>query len=131
MYDLSKLALDLINCQKAEIERLNKTLVFEINSAFERGKAEAYKECIDKIQNQIKHNHAISAEWLRKYLDNLLKEFLGEYKPPKTETQIKFEAYHECIEKIKQRAECCSCSDAVNTIADNVLKDLEGEQNCE
>lgn len=41
-------------------------------------KAEAYKECIEKIQNQIKNNNAISAEWLREYLNNLLKELVGE-----------------------------------------------------
>ena len=149
-------ALDLINRQQAEIERLKNILICfmgalgkvrniddiesisqiplmtELNKGIRAEiKAEAYKECIDKIQNQIKNNNAISAEWLRKYLDNLLKELSGEYKPPKTETQIKFEAYCECIEKIKQRAEYCSYSVAVNTIADNVLKDLEGENKCE
>lgn len=43
--------------------------------------------------------------------------------------EIKTTAYHECIEKIKKRAEHSSCSVAVNTIADNVLKELEGENN--
>lgn len=72
---------------EAEIERLKedneiksskRANIFEIVNAFERGKAEAYKECIDKIQNQIKNNNAISAEWLRKYLDNLLQELVGD-----------------------------------------------------
>ena len=41
-------------------------------------KAEAYKECIEKVKKQIENNNAIDAKWLRNYLDNLLKELIGE-----------------------------------------------------
>ena len=37
-------------------------------------KLDSQKELIDTIKNQIKNNTYIDAEWLRTYLDNLLKE---------------------------------------------------------
>jgi lysyl-tRNA synthetase class I len=86
-------ALDLINRLQAENEKKDRAFeelikvarlwkekydnakkeLFGKTEQLKTAKAEAYKECIDKIQNQIKRNNAISAEWLRKYLDNLLK----------------------------------------------------------
>jgi hypothetical protein len=70
--------------QEAEIERLNKQLIFEINSAFDRGKVEAYKECIDKIKNELRNIAKI--EWQDNYFylvgtaffDNILKELVGD-----------------------------------------------------
>ena len=82
----TKFALDLINRQKAEIdqwkEEANKhqNLWCEAVVDIETAKAEAFKECIEKIQNQIKNNNAISAEWLRGFLNNLLKEKVSEDK---------------------------------------------------
>lgn len=66
---------DIISSLKAENERLKKENHWfaDIGKLYSEIKAEAYKECIDKIQNQIKNNSVISAEWLREYLDNLLK----------------------------------------------------------
>ena len=119
-------------------------------------KAEAYKEFAERLKKEIyealKSNYKARSERIDKYnigetdefisycggkidclrgledfIDNLLKELVGECKQPKTEKQIKVEIYRECIEKIKQRAEYSSCSVAVNTIADNVLKELKGE----
>lgn len=37
-------------------------------------KVKTQKEFVDRIKNQIKNNTNISAEWLRTYLDDLLKE---------------------------------------------------------
>lgn len=74
-----------INRLQAENERLRNhikegiDLAKQIPEMIATAKAEAYKECIDKIQNQIKRNNAISAEWLREYLDNL-KELGSEEK---------------------------------------------------
>ena len=50
---IARNALDLINRQKAENEMLNKTLVFEINSAFERGKAEATTEFAERLKGRL------------------------------------------------------------------------------
>lgn len=85
----TKYALDLINRLQSENERLMIDLTnamskiaglekqtewfTNIGKLYSEIKAEAYKECIDKIKNQIKNNSAISAEWLREYLNNLLK----------------------------------------------------------
>lgn len=91
-------ALDLINRQKAEIEEIKykvkkwkenyecsqvvvgdfREIINKQARELKAAKAEAYKDCIDKIQNQIKRNNTISAEWLRGFLDNLLKELVGE-----------------------------------------------------
>jgi hypothetical protein len=137
--DLTSLQNDLTSAN-AEIERLQKEneTFADIGKMYSEIKAEAYKECIENAKKEIyQQHHSKGMEETREryrimqILDNLSKELVGEYKPPKNETKIKFEAYRECIEKIKQRAEYCSYSVAVNTITDNVLKDLEGEQNCE
>lgn len=44
-------ALDLINRQKEEIEKLNKQLVFEIESAYDRGAKAAVKEFAERVKN--------------------------------------------------------------------------------
>ena len=54
--DIIKQQQETINRQKAEIERLNKQLVFEIKSAYDRGTKAAVKEfaklMIDKSKNE-------------------------------------------------------------------------------
>ena len=86
-------ALDLINQQKAEIERLEKVLngrdqlVNALNKCYKQAKSEAYKEFADKMKNKIKtecnpygkptfyYDTSIS---IMNYMDNILKEMVGE-----------------------------------------------------
>ena len=70
--DLSSLQNDLTSA-RATIDCFT-----DIGKLYSEIKAEAYKKCIEKIQNQIKNNNAISAEWLMEYLYNLLKELVGD-----------------------------------------------------
>jgi hypothetical protein len=80
---MSNLEIELASA-KAEIERLNKQLIFEINSAFDRGKVEAYKECVDKIKNELRNIAKI--DWQDNYyylvgtafFDNILNELVGD-----------------------------------------------------
>ena len=148
--ELSHDALDLINryeeqiaTQQAEIERLN----LEVNeimylplpfkthfdNAIETAKAEAYKEFAERLKENYIATFSFKGVVMVEEIDDLLKELVGEDKHfadvSKTNSEIKATAYHECIEKIKKRAEHSSCSVAVNTIADNVLKELEGDNN--
>lgn len=82
----SKSALDLINRQNAEIERLqercieiqrcDKELIETLNKIHEEkiqtAKAESYKECIEKLKS-------IFGEWIYDYkTEDLLKELVGE-----------------------------------------------------
>lgn len=81
-------ALDLINRQKAEIERLKGSTI--VNSIVERqrikreAKTEAYKEFADMVKKNIKevwnyNNGTCSCVLiLTKDIDNFLKEMLGE-----------------------------------------------------
>ena len=80
--------VDLINRQKAEIERLKEKksklenkideiypLVMQLPNTMQQTKAEAYKECIEKAKEQCRkippyHFNLLNVEW---YLDNLLK----------------------------------------------------------
>lgn len=102
---LSRMVLDLINRQNAEIEKLkakcentqvgynflkdeleetkkrNRDLVYAIKSY----KAEAYKECIEKAKSEIdsqSHSRSLEASGERfrihKILDNILKEMVGD-----------------------------------------------------
>lgn len=78
---------DIISSLKAENERLNKTLVFEINSAFERGKAEAYKEFAEKFENRILSMLTTATLEEKEIIcaciginNNVLKELVGENK---------------------------------------------------
>ena len=76
--DLTSLRNDLTSA-KAEIERLNKQLIFEINSAFDRGKTEAYKEFAKRFCAITKAIPEMKAYFIRENdLDNLLKEMVGE-----------------------------------------------------
>ena len=94
----SKLAinsLDLINRLQAENERLKCCVKTEdevrtiANATIQAGikiiKAEAYKECIEKVKEEIyrqRHSRSLEASGERariiKILDNLLKELVGE-----------------------------------------------------
>ena len=92
--ELLESALDLINRQKAEIERLNRILntdvvVFRggrgngksetikkiIEARVDAIRAKAYKECIEKAK-EILHNYCI--ELVDDDLDNLVKEMVGD-----------------------------------------------------
>ena len=140
---LLKNALDLINryeeqiaTQQAEIERLkakvnhyNYCYDYFVNKPISRIKAEAYKEFAERVKLEFYYEFdELIPSIMSDKIDNLLKELVGEDKHfadvSKTNSEIKATAYHECIEKIKKRAEHSSCSVAVNTIADNVLKEL-------
>lgn len=106
---IAKFALDLINRQKAKIESLIKLNKLESEIVADKGKdierlkaeksklhkltpkmiktakAEAYKECIEKVKEEyadlMEFGYAdISVDGLFKKLDNLLKESVGEDK---------------------------------------------------
>ena len=76
----SKHALDLINRQKAEIEKLESDLetlngqYLILDMAIETAKAEAYKECIEKVKDFLKQNGFMFCS----DADNILKEMEGE-----------------------------------------------------
>ena len=88
----AKIILDLINRLQAENERLQRRNHFlEIEyknqgdlfwARVETAKAEAYKDCIEKVKKkyQIFENqaYAINPYALHGFLDNLLKELVGE-----------------------------------------------------
>lgn len=91
--ELQNLVLDLINCQKAEIEKLKGSTI--VSNIMERqrikreAKAEAYKEFAEKIKKSIKENvdeawhrddgnGIYDAEYVLDDIDNLLKEMVGE-----------------------------------------------------
>ena len=73
--------LSLINRQKAEIERLEKQLVFEIESAYDRGAKTATKEFAEEVKKDGivrvvggKYKIVIPAD----SVDNLVKEMVGD-----------------------------------------------------
>lgn len=117
---LTKLVLDLINRQKAEIERLQKEVnLVSIQFQDVQERAEEYKLKIENLQNVISNQQIeISA---------------------KIEKQIKSEAYKEFTEKLKEEIrleddcdyncrECCyECNDYVIAI-ENLLKEMVGEE---
>ena len=96
--ELKQNILDLINRQKAEIENLQKNFEEASNDRFiykirwakaearvDKAKAEAYKECIEKVKEEIysqPHSRSLEASVERariiKIFDNLLKELVGE-----------------------------------------------------
>ena len=91
--ELQDLVLDLINRQKAEIEKLKgSTIVSNIMGSQKikrEAKAEAYKEFAEKIKKSIKENvdeawhrddgnGIYDAEYVLDDVDNLLKEMVGE-----------------------------------------------------
>lgn len=86
-------ALDLINRQKAEIEKLKGSTIvsniMESQKIKREAKAEAYKEFAEKIKKSIKENvdeawhrddgnGIYDAEYVLDDVDNLLKEMVGE-----------------------------------------------------
>lgn len=86
-------ALDLINRQKAEIEKLKGSTIvsniMESQKIKREAKAEAYKEFAEKIKKSIKENvdeawhrddgnGIYDAEYVLDDIDNLLKEMVGE-----------------------------------------------------
>jgi len=86
-------ALDLINRQKAEIEKLKGSTIvsniMESQRIKREAKAEAYKEFAEKIKKSIKENvdeawhrddgnGIYDAEYVLDDIDNLLKEMVGE-----------------------------------------------------
>lgn len=102
-FELQRYALDLINRQKAEIEKLkskNEILSYNADNAFQEGlnecrelfepeiKFEAYKEFAERIKMSIKANvvetlcndvkGVYNAEYVLDDIDNLLKEIVGE-----------------------------------------------------
>ena len=96
IYETMKLALDLINRKKEEIERLSiesETLVTQLKVAYEQihklnmAKSEAIKECLAKVKNYIKthcnpygkpdFDYDTSIKILN-FIDNFLKEMVGE-----------------------------------------------------
>ena len=159
-------ALDLINRQKAELEK-NENIIRLADKTIETANAElsvanTNYDHIKQLWEEEKTKVALAKQKLIKacrnlqtakaeierlkkdskdideFARNICKERLLQGKAIADFDSLrryiekqKAEAYKECIEKIKQRAEYCSYSVAVNTITDNVLKDLEGEQNCE
>lgn len=91
--ELQDLVLDLINHQKAEIEKLKGSTIvsniMESQRIKREAKAEAYKEFAEKIKKSIKENvdeawhrddgnGIYDAEYVLDDIDNLLKEMVGE-----------------------------------------------------
>lgn len=80
------IVLDLINRQKAEIERLNKkveelsdVLSDTIKIRYAEAKAEAYKEFAEHLKEEWFNNYYDSPNVdFYEFVDNLLKEMLGE-----------------------------------------------------
>lgn len=72
----AKMFLDLINRLEAENERLRKEAEWfsDIGKLYSEIKAEAYKECIEKVKD-LRRNYTGYA--LDKKLDNLSKELVG------------------------------------------------------
>ena len=95
-FELQRYALDLINRQKAEIEKLkskNEILSRNADNAFQEGlnecrelfepeiKSEAYKELVEKLENEINCRTTLSREQDKNVIHimhNLLKEMVGE-----------------------------------------------------
>ena len=78
--DLAEIALDLINRQQAEIERLQKenNQFSDIGKMYSEIKSEAIKEFAEKLKEQAYlTDHKVYAV-LRDDIDNLVKEMVGE-----------------------------------------------------
>ena len=85
--EIKVLALDLINRQKSEIERLQKeanlvSIQFQdLQERTDEIKAEAWKEFVEKIENEINRRTTLSREQDKNVIHiihNLLKEMVGE-----------------------------------------------------
>ena len=75
---LAKDALDLINRQKAEIERLQSVVdsFTDIGKMYSEIKAEAYKEFAERLKE--KGKSSLGNQFVISWIDNLLKEMVGE-----------------------------------------------------
>ena len=76
-------SLDLINRQKAEIERLNKEVetFADIGKMYSEVKAEAVKEFAERLKKEINVRTTFSKEQDKNvliYIDNILKELVGD-----------------------------------------------------
>ena len=83
--ELQDLVLDLINRQKAEIEKLKGSTIvsniMESQRIKREAKAEAYKEFAEKAAIALANAYNPEyAHWIDDVLDNLLKELIGELK---------------------------------------------------
>ena len=88
--ELQDLVLDLINSQKAEIEKLKGSTIvsniMESQRIKREAKAEAYKEFAEKLKEKIGDCHIVSdGEYcgfdcgdIHRCIDNFLKEMVGE-----------------------------------------------------
>ena len=70
---MKECAIGIINRQKAEIERLEKHLVFEIESAYDRGRKSAIKEFAERLKPKLSFYDEV-------YVDNLVYEMTEEQK---------------------------------------------------
>ena len=81
---LLKYALDLINRQKAEIERLkalskhHQTLINMLNEGIAEAKAEAIKEFVKRLKEEEFASGVFGSSHCRKKIDYLVKEMIGE-----------------------------------------------------
>ena len=75
-------AIDLINRQKAENERLEKQLVFEIESAYDRGRKAAINEFAERVERKAKTGKGFLGNVYRSVAVSeiyiLLKEMVGD-----------------------------------------------------
>lgn len=90
-YPLISKSLDLINRQKAEIERLEKTykadqrLISALNKSYNLAKAKAYKEFVERLKEKYGIFTPLGVNWIEETkvvrvsdIDNLLKEMVGD-----------------------------------------------------
>lgn len=67
-------ALDLINRQQAEIERLQKLLDDKCDKCIARDRAEAIKEFADKLKSQFHISCDYTCNYVRAVINDLVKE---------------------------------------------------------
>lgn len=77
--ELQDLVLDLINRQKAEIEKLKGSTIVSNIMESQRIKREAYKEFLEKAAIELTNAYSSEyAHWIDDTLNNLLEELVGE-----------------------------------------------------
>ena len=74
--NVSKAVLDLINRQKAEIERLTKLLDDKCDRCIARDKAEAIKEFADRLKTYYRNLDKTAGGLVEYHIDQIAKEFL-------------------------------------------------------
>jgi predicted RNase H-like nuclease (RuvC/YqgF family) len=115
--EVARNTLDLINRLQVENERLNNAIdeqdieIAQLYKRLDKAKAEAYKECIEKVKEEINkalyNNYDVKAE-------RLSKKNIGE-----TDEFISY-----CDGKI-------DCLRGIDDFLDNLLKELVGDKQCE